>query len=711
MAFHSGSQFVDDPYSHLVEATKHTGNLRYLVWDTWTRPVPNLLFILAGALGIEWAFIVPCTLTMLTFLAVFLLLRKVLPGTISALAAMVFFLLQFAVLGTGYLTNTEPPFYFLLALSLLMFHGDSRGKRLVAYGLAGLLPLCRPEGFGIAFCLGICYLWAELGSSWWKNWWGVLGRTALVLAAFIAWIAASYLVYGDPFWFIQEGPRLHKISFRTGPWLWLFLSNPLCMLPRLMSSLLLPMFFVGLFSLPRKLSPDARHVPLWYVLLLFQFVVVTFVRTGPDPWDDFYGGGHARFYATTAPVFAVFIAAGILTILENRRGRVVRWGFGVSLIVMAYGLPFNLFDPLGPKSVVQELYMRDSVAPVDLGGFASTLWDFALADSRILRYLLGMLAIIVLYVVVVHIGSDRSAPRRIMAWLVRPAGASPRRIAACVVLVASIPFTFPASLNLMMVSREYGLNKIRCLQTFGDFYRNAYPDMKPDVMHQEAMSLAHFCGVDDRPPDAPNLNWKFKYETERAKVSGLPGTLFLAGFVDTESWRQELVQPYRDPKNFADRSFIFALGKRRMTAVIFEKVNIRKFNKLTGILPLSADVDFLSASTGGTVTFSLDAGEKNAGCLYQVVMGHSGTWPGTDFPDKLALLPLNMDDFTSTSLFLANTPIFSNFKGFLSSEGTGFARFNLPPMPSADGKILYFAFILIDSWEFVSNPVAIRIAP
>src|SRR5688500_12868782 len=64
LALVSGAQYIDDPFGHFDHATRHGMQLRALVLDTWTRPVPNLAFWAAGGLGIDLAFVVPVVLTL-----------------------------------------------------------------------------------------------------------------------------------------------------------------------------------------------------------------------------------------------------------------------------------------------------------------------------------------------------------------------------------------------------------------------------------------------------------------------------------------------------------------------------------------------------------------------------------------------------------------------------------------------------------------------
>lgn len=115
--------------------------------------------------------------------------------------------------------------------------------------------------------------------------------------------------------------------------------------------------------------------------------------------------------------------------------------------------------------------------------------------------------------------------------------------------------------------------------------------------------------------------------------------------------------------------------------------------------------------TGDSLDFYLDARPENAGRKYLLVAGLSGTTPGFEMPGGTAMLPVNLDDFTwFTLLPLMNTPLFQNFAGTLSADGTATctqASGALPP--GCAGTHIYYAFCLDWPWEFVSNPLSLEV--
>jgi len=124
---------------------------------------------------------------------------------------------------------------------------------------------------------------------------------------------------------------------------------------------------------------------------------------------------------------------------------------------------------------------------------------------------------------------------------------------------------------------------------------------------------------------------------------------------------------------------------------------------------LECDPKVLSARTGGTVDFILDAGSENAHRNYLLLGSVTGTEPGFSLPGG-EILPLNWDAFTDTVLALANTPLFANFMGGLDMMGREAAQLNAPPIdPQFVGVNMHYAFCVNNPFDFVSNPVEIEI--
>lgn len=126
---------------------------------------------------------------------------------------------------------------------------------------------------------------------------------------------------------------------------------------------------------------------------------------------------------------------------------------------------------------------------------------------------------------------------------------------------------------------------------------------------------------------------------------------------------------------------------------------------------LAVDKTALSASAGGFVDFSLDAGAGHADRNYLLLGSASGSVPGWVMPGGLVTLPINRDWFTQLTISLRNTPLFHNSFSTLSSLGQSTAQLNTyGPLPSsAVGLNLYFAYTLCSPFDFVSNPLVIEV--
>ena len=126
--------------------------------------------------------------------------------------------------------------------------------------------------------------------------------------------------------------------------------------------------------------------------------------------------------------------------------------------------------------------------------------------------------------------------------------------------------------------------------------------------------------------------------------------------------------------------------------------------------PLSADVGTISTSTGGTQSFTLDAGATYAGDLYVLLGTTSGTSPGTPFGS--ILIPLNSDAWTTVTLASPNLPPLVNTFNVLDGAGQGTAALTFPsPIPSLLGVQANHAYVVVDVGTaqvlFASNAIPV----
>lgn len=133
----------------------------------------------------------------------------------------------------------------------------------------------------------------------------------------------------------------------------------------------------------------------------------------------------------------------------------------------------------------------------------------------------------------------------------------------------------------------------------------------------------------------------------------------------------------------------------------------------TANFALTADVEFVPASTGGVQNLSLDAGVAHAGEIYLVLGSISGTIPGT--PVNNQVLPLNIDQWLINLLTNPTLQAALGTAGLLDANGQGSAFI---PVPSGVfvglGITAHHAFLTVPAVgpiDFVSNAVPLFILP
>ncbi len=128
---------------------------------------------------------------------------------------------------------------------------------------------------------------------------------------------------------------------------------------------------------------------------------------------------------------------------------------------------------------------------------------------------------------------------------------------------------------------------------------------------------------------------------------------------------------------------------------------------------LRADTIAVSTAAGGTQSLALDAGAARAGDLYLVLGSASGTSPGLPLDGQL--IPLQLDNYTLTTLNSANSGAYVNTLGALDASGQGSAAIAVPAgvLTGLAGVSVDHAFVALDpvfaSVRFASNPVALRL--
>lgn len=126
----------------------------------------------------------------------------------------------------------------------------------------------------------------------------------------------------------------------------------------------------------------------------------------------------------------------------------------------------------------------------------------------------------------------------------------------------------------------------------------------------------------------------------------------------------------------------------------------------------SVDVPSLSLASGGTASFSLDAGPANAGRLHLILGSLAGSQPGTPF--GAVNVPLVLDGYTLYTINQPASPPLVGAFGALGPQGTGNASFTLPPAtnPALAGLTAHHAYVLLlPQVDFASNAVGFDLLP
>ena len=92
--------------------------------------------------------------------------------------------------------------------------------------------------------------------------------------------------------------------------------------------------------------------------------------------------------------------------------------------------------------------------------------------------------------------------------------------------------------------------------------------------------------------------------------------------------------------------------------------------------------------------------------------GRFDSWPafmGSDARHGLAVLPLNWDYYTNLVFNNLNGLFFQNFYGTLDGSGKALATLYLGPAPGSAGLVMSYAYILLNPFDFASNPVNIEV--
>ncbi|MFT5081155.1 MAG: hypothetical protein ACI9C2_001512 [Gammaproteobacteria bacterium] len=176
--------------------------------------------------------------------------------------------------------------------------------------------------------------------------------------------------------------------------------------------------------------------------------------------------------------------------------------------------------------------------------------------------------------------------------------------------------------------------------------------------------------------------------------AGIPGQIYLVG-----SWQVGMDNPRI---TFADCD---GNGMPDSEDLASGALDLDGNGELDACQFLSVDVASISATTGGTQSFTLDAGAGHAGEFYFLAGSASGTTPG--FSVGGLNVPLNIDNYTLFTLQAYNTPTLTGTFGSLDAAGKGSASVTLGAGFSAlVGLNLTHAFVTLDALTFTATNVS-----
>lgn len=138
---------------------------------------------------------------------------------------------------------------------------------------------------------------------------------------------------------------------------------------------------------------------------------------------------------------------------------------------------------------------------------------------------------------------------------------------------------------------------------------------------------------------------------------------------------------------------------------------VTHFTGLDSLDTLVASDDTLSAA-GQNLFFRMRCGSANAFKYYVLCLSASGSTPGVDV--GALHVPLNPDALTYQALNMVAQYPFIAFENYLGFFGDAAAVLTLGPnliSPAAAGFTLTFCAVLVDAFDFATNPVDITIVP
>jgi hypothetical protein len=329
----------DDSYAHYAVSVQalHSFDWRSLLFDTWNKPLPGLLFGITGLACISCARLASVIVTIVTGLFLIKVLRRTLPG-LDALHPAVwvgFLVCQQAVLPQSYLTMTELLAAFLMVAGLHLWLSE---RRLAGMLMVGLIPYARIEGMFVAawcvlcFVVHACVLARRSGRAM-----GHVFPLAFAGAApFALWWAAGVCLSGELAWFKAGYAFLRPLT----PLRDILLVNALTALPSVITPpqiLLLVLGCFGLYVGRRKLFGHASAglvvgLLLGALVLHLGFMSAIVVYPKGTVYESIgVSAINARNFNMIAPSLALLMCLGV-TFLVRRGDEGRPWRSIISIL-------------------------------------------------------------------------------------------------------------------------------------------------------------------------------------------------------------------------------------------------------------------------------------------------------------------------------------------------------------------------------------------
>jgi len=238
---------------------------------------------------------------------------------------------------------------------------------------------------------------------------------------------------------------------------------------------------------------------------------------------------------------------------------------------------------------------------------------------------------------------------------------------------------------------------------------NHAKDLAPELSHTKSTDLYEYCDI-----KGGSGNWWFNQatciDTDPLFISGIFGDYCISHIAAGQSSDSPCIDT---GSNLASSIGISTRWTRSDGCLDEGMVDIGFHYGQFYFSSLISDTDYISASSGGLVTFGILAVILNANRKYILLGSITGTTPGLPLPGNSVTLPINWDLFTNFIAAHLNTPVFRDFLGTLNSGGASTAALNTfgPLNPNLIGQVLSFAYALKGPWDFVSGPVSIDIVP